>query len=173
MNNPPIRFCGFDFPYNPETIEISKELLYYEMPQNYDKGTVLKSGVMARKITGRGAFVGRDCFDKYNELMSVFINSEIGVLNIYEINPILAKFTKLNLCLQPSPNCIEYEFAFVEDVSSYEVLSDIDKVHIVKEFENLWSIANIYNLTVDELYKLNPQIKIINNIQVGERLVVL
>lgn len=173
MNNPPIRFCGFDFPYNPESIQINKQLLYYEIPQIFENGTVLKNGVMARTIKGKGNFIGRNCIDKYNELMQFFILNESGVLSINQINPILAKFVKLNLCLLPAPNCIEYEFEFVEDVSGYTQIEDVDKIHIVRYGENLWSIASLYNTSVNKLLKLNPQIKRANDIKAFERLIVV
>ena len=173
MNNPPIRYCGYEFPYNPESIEITKNMLYFEMPENLEKGTLLKKGIKARKITGKGAFFGNSCIKDYNELMEFFIHCESGILNISGLTPMFAKLTKLNLMMQPSPNCIEYKFEFIEDVSCYDIIADISKYHIVKNQENLWSIANLYSMSVDELYRLNPHIKIVNQLSVGERLTVI
>ncbi len=166
MNNPYMRFCNFSFPYNPTTLSINKELSYEEVPNNYNSSILLNNGQKARRVSGSGAFIGENCTENYNVLLSFLNKHTSGILNIYNTKPFYATLVKLNLTLNSTPNCIEYEFLFIEN---FQNISDqnIEFLYVLEENETIWDVAIKFNKSVHEIYLLNPQIKIINEIGGG------
>jgi LysM repeat protein len=75
---------------------------------------------------------------------------------------------------------VSYAFEFVEDESrpltsgaavstgSNSGQTGSSRTYTVKKGDSLWRIAKMYNLTLNQIIKLNPQIKNPNLIYVGQ-----
>ena len=87
-----------------------------------------------------------------------------------------AYFVKLELSQEPTADYVAYSFEFWEDTRRYSQAQQspsqpaavTPQFHTVVSGESVWSIAEKYSTTVSSIAALNPSLKNINLIYVGQ-----
>lgn len=157
----PMSYKDYVWPYNPETIKIehAKNIGTFKIPYS---GNVLQNlGEKGRTVTGSGHFTGSGSTDEFKKLAAVFSLLGSGQLSLPGVSPFTAVFSSLTMKGAAKPNCIGYEFIFLEDFSSADKnASGADSAsYVCKGGENLWDIAAKYETSVDKLVELNQEIE--------------
>lgn len=169
----PMSYRNYVWPYNPETIKIehAKNIGTFKIPYS---GNVLQNlGEKGRTVTGSGHFTGSGSTDEFKKLAAVFSVSGSGQLSLPGVSPFTAVFSSLTMKDAVKPNCIGYEFTFLEDLSSADKTeSSTDSAsYICKGGESLWDIAAKYETSVDKLVELNQGIEWPCNLEKGENVI--
>lgn len=153
-----MRFGGFEWKHNPLSVQLlhSNTLIKYNLRS---RGTYADSlGRGLRVVKGKGEFAGEDCIAKYKELAEVFAKGQKALLSIPFETPFYAYFTELVLVAQPSPDFCEYTFEFTEAQTSSQ--KKALQVYIPQdEGETLFDVAYKFNVSVDRLVEINPQLR--------------
>jgi len=189
MNLSPMRYKDFVWPHNPESYRISFARHMAVSPVPYGAEYMQGLTMAHRTMTGQGAFYGRNAYDSFKALATVFYDKTPGQL----IHPVWqtarAWFVELALAQEPQTDFVTYTFAFWEDDGLYkaaltpaaagaqtedrgqrtEGTAAEAQYHTVKKGETLSGIARDYGTTLSAIIALNPQIKNPNLIYVGDR----
>lgn len=152
-----IRFKGFEWEHNPETLSVINEDNINEYKLLSGISVTVKNSSKCRVVKGKGKLAGYDCLDKFNELLKLRSDSESGILTLPRQKPFYAFFKKLELLCEPCEDVITYSFEFVED-SKRNYTVDEKIYHRVESGETLWDIAYSYSKDINVLVELNPQI---------------
>ena len=184
-----MRYKNDVWPHNPRvyTIEYRREVVARKVP--FGRYCLQDLGPTRRVMKGEGEFVGQGAYDEFKKLASVFYGEGPGLL----VHPVWqaakAYFAALSLKQKPRADYVSYSFEFWECYDGYqEGLKEIVRetvgtgstgigsaagsgmaYHTVIVGETLWSISLLYGTTVENLVKLNPQIKNPNLIYPGEQ----
>ena len=184
-----MRYKNYVWPHNPRvyTIEYRREVVARKVP--FGRYCLQDLGPTRRVMKGEGEFVGQGAYDEFKKLASVFYGEGPGLL----VHPVWqsakAYFTALSLKQEPRADYVSYTFEFWECYDGcQEGLREIAgetggtgntvggnsvesgaAYHTVIVGETLWSISLLYGTTVENLVKLNPQIKNPNLIYPGEQ----
>ena len=194
MRLTPMRYKDYTWPHNPEVyqVECRREVAALKVPFG---GYVLQDlGRTYRILQGEGEFAGPRAYEQYKELEQVFLQGGSGVL----VHPVWktagAYFVSLELTEEPLPDYVRYRFTFWEDTHAYseglvrrtdqeaEEAAYNDRVfapaqpetvtYTVKKGDTLWGIAGKFGVGLQELIRVNPQIRNPNLIYVGDRVVI-
>ena len=177
-----MRYKGFTWPNNPSDYSITyeRQTALHKVPMG---AYVMEDmGRTCRVMRGTGVFYGKDAYNTFKKLATVFYENGPGVL----YHPIWmtsnAYFTELKLLQEPMEDYVVYSFAFREGFSGYGGMVKLTSAaaptpapaataqyHTVVRGDSLWRIGNQYGLTVAELLKLNPEISNPNLIRVGQK----
>lgn len=176
MNLTPMSYKDYVWPYNPETVKIerAKNIGNFKIPYS---GSVLQNlGENGRAVSGSGRFTGSGCADEFKRLTSVFSLSGTGQLRLPGVSPFQAVFSSLTMKGEAKPDCIGYEFVFLEDSSSSAAeesrVNDTESC-VCAEGETLWDIADTYGVSVDTLLALNPGIEWPGDLKAGQKVVLV
>lgn len=179
----PMRFKNFIWPHNPRVYSITYErkMAVHKVP--FGRHHLQSLGQTRRVLRGEGEFVGEKAYETFSQLATVFYEETPGVL----VHPVwvttTAWFVNLKLMQEPRPDYVRYSFEFWEVIGEDSVsLSarssgaaagvnlEMETVwHIVVQGDTLWALALEYDTTVDELVKLNPDIRNPNLIYPGQK----
>lgn len=154
----PMRFCGYTWKYNPHTIKIlsKKEIKENKIP--FSDSVIQNFGRIARVIKGEGCIFGSDCFARYDELWRIYSSNKRGILSVPDFAVMEAEFVSLEIIGEPTDKLIKYSFVFTE-IMNTKRNRFIHTEHITKSAENFFTIANLYDISVDRLMTLNPEHK--------------
>ena len=180
-----MRYKTFVWPHNPRvyTIDYTRKLAEAEVP--YGRYLLQDMGFTRRILRGQGEFVGPGAYETFRKLAGVFYHAGPGTL----VHPVWqtasAYFTALSLRQEPRADYVRYSFEFREEYGGYETgLKETASPqggsgggaaqaeglwHTVARGETLWGIAAQYGANLNEVIRLNPQLKSPNIIMVGER----
>lgn len=172
MNLAAMSYKDYVWPVNPETIQIGRTRYAAEFQIPQGPGTVQENGSAPRKVTGGGRFTGSGSADEFSRLSAVFAEGGSGTLRLPGAAPFQAVFTSLVMKGQARPNCVGYEFAFLEDPYAATEETGETQVYVCTGGETLWDVANRYGTDVDALRAANPQIEWPNALAAGERVTV-
>lgn len=183
LNLTPMRYKDYIWPHNPRVYTIDYERVIAEHKVPYGLYHLQDLGRGHRVMRGEGEFVGPDAYAQFGALANVFYSQGPGAL----IHPLWqtanAYFVELSLKQEPRPDYVSYSFAFWEDLGYYDTALGKEEsaerseqgtgesgqfVHTVVKGDTLWAIAKEYDVTVEQLLQLNPQIKNPNLIRVGQ-----
>ena len=185
-NLQPMRYKNYVWPHNPSSYSITyrRTVVVQKVPYGYY--TMENLGQEHRVMRGSGAFVGKDAYEEFKRLATVFYTGGEGVL----VHPCWQSahvyFVGLSLTQAPQPDYVEYSFEFWEGCDRYDtVLREVsarsqtgtaaagstagEKWHTVRKGETLWGIARSYGTTVNRLLEQNRSIKNPNLIYVGQK----
>ena len=160
-----MRYKDYTWEHNPKTLKVSLSDNLTEQKLAGSRSLVRYSGRGARKISGEGQLCGDDCLHEFSRLLSLQYQSSSGILSLPDTKPFYAFFSGIKLLCEPSPKVISYAFEFVEDTS--RPLKSETAFHIVEDGETLWDISYIYGVPVEELVKLNPDVRRVDELEEG------
>ena len=110
-----MRFKDYTWPHNPEvyTVENRRRVAVHQVP--FGRCVPQELGGSYRVFRGEGAFVGRDAYEQFKELETVFQSEGPGQLihPVWQARP--AYFVSLRLTEEPVPEYVRYSFEFWED----------------------------------------------------------
>lgn len=110
--------------------------------------------------------MGSNSIDQYNTLLDVFNSKEIGLLYLPKIKPFYTYFSKLSMTGEAGPLSIFYSFQFIScnpnySYSSYYLQSQnqtTPNIYTAKSGDSLYSIANKFNISIDDILSKNKSI---------------
>ncbi len=173
MNNVPMRFKDFEFLVNPQKIEIKAAANLKQIAVPFDSFELQEFGVMPLVVSGQGELVGKNSKQDFERLLALFLRGGAGPLFISGTQPMMAIMTKLVKSLDSFEDMISYSFEFVQ-VPQKQVLSqDFERYHTITDKENLWKVANLYDVPVEEILEKNEYISNPWDVKNGDRVRVL
>ncbi len=152
-----MRFAGFEWRYNPLTLKITHELSHSKRVLPTKGEVIAEPRVKVKVISGKGELAGADCLEQYKEIERIFRLGRKGVLTLPGRAPVYAYFTKLSAEATDTPELIVYNFEFAEANTQESVVKPM--YHIGNGWDNLYSIAYEYGVSIEELVELNTWIK--------------
>lgn len=153
----PMRFMGYEWHHNPREISFECAKTVAERLVPYDESQIQQTGRKNMVINGTGELYGEDCVEQFKALLELFKKGGTGVLAIENFEPVFAVFESVKILGTPRENVLTYGFAFREVMEEKE--SGKSSFHTACDGENLWDISYKYGVVIDELVRLNPQIK--------------
>jgi hypothetical protein len=166
-------FKNYVWLFNPQNIRIEYTRNVKEIPLPGSGSTLQDFGFGKRVVTGKGELIGKNCMEEFGRLAAIFAEEGAGTLQLPGTAPFEAVFSELKMIGEAQPDCVRYEFVFLEEnlASSGESSVLKDGIYICKGGESLWSVANRYGTTVDQLRALNPMIQWPNGLEAGQKVV--
>ena len=162
-----IRFKGFELEHNPETLQITSQKNISLQSVVGAKSVISETGDNSRVISGEGKIYGENCIYKYIRLFKLKEEIGSGILSLPNIKPFYAYFSTLEFSADPTPELITYKFVFREDSSKQKDIVIPEKYYNAQSGEDLWDISHKFNVPVETLVSLNPDIKRVNEIEEG------
>lgn len=149
-----LTYRDYVFPTNPKKIEMISDT-------NINTTSIYKENSIVENISVKPVVIkcsgelfedeGRECCDK----MQLYLKEQLsGWLFAPEISPIEAFLTSFSYTKGASNNSILYEMVFTENCNDKKTRADIDYT-VCKNSENMFEIANMYDVHVETLMKLN------------------
>ena len=168
MNLAPMSFGSYVWPRNPETVkaERARNAVQFRVPGG--TGVVQAESSAPRRVSGSGRLTGGGCMEEFARL-SAALSGGSGTLCLPGMKPFAAVCVSLAMKGVPRPNCVEYEFTFLEDASAAGSGTAAAETYVCEGGENIWEIANRYGADADALRAANPQIEWLNALEAGER----
>lgn len=163
-----IRYKGFEWEHNPESLSVIHSDNINEQKLFSGKSVLRKLSAKCRVIKGRGKLSGYDCLEQFNRLLKLQSEPSSGILTLPEEKPFYAYFKKLELICEPVDNEVTYSFEFIEDSVRNTVIKE-KYFHTVSDGETLWDISYIYGVDIDTLVELNPEIMRVDELTAGSR----
>ena len=193
MELTPMQYKTYVWPHNPRTytIRYTRQMAVHKVP--FGRYAMQDLGLTKRIMEGEGEFYGPDAYEEFKKLASVFYQNGPGRL----VHPVWQSssvyFVHLALMQEPQKDYVRYTFTFWENEDRYRpgltagrtwsrasVSAGISparmqaessaQYYTVQPGETLWSVAQHWDLTGEELLSYNPQIKNPNQNAVGQRL---
>lgn len=165
--NSNIRFKGYVLEHNPETLVISSRKNLSDQKTVGAKNIIRETGDNSRVVTGEGKIHGADCIYKFMKLFKLKEESDSAVLSIPGVKPFYAFFSSLEFSADPTPELISYKFVFREDCSEHGTMLIPEKYYAAAEGKDLWDIAYKFDVPVETLIELNPDIMRANELEEG------
>ena len=190
----PMRYKDYIWPYNPATYSITyeRQVAVHKIP--FGRYCMQDLGMGCRVMRGQGEFSGKDAYEEFKKLATVFYSEGPGLLihPLWQISN--AYFTALKLEQEPLPDYIRYSFEFRERYDGYQetltssavssanssggtgdaspALPGQENTYTVVSGDTLWSVAKRYGVALENLLQANPGIKNPNLIHPGDKVVI-
>lgn len=167
MKLQPMRFDGYTWHHNPKNLSITSKKHIVTLHPPFSEPDAKEFGDGLKIISGEGELFGEDCLLQFGELKTLFEKGGRGVLSIPKTLTVYAYFEKLEFIGEPRENVLSYAFSFKE--ARNESLSGEDRMyHQAEEGETLWDIAYRFDEPIETLVTLNPQIRLLDELEKGE-----
>ncbi len=164
-------YKDYVWPLNPEKLQIEHARNIRKIPIPFSGSVLQDLGCEQRVVTGKGEFIGSTCIAEFNRLAAVFSKEGSGTLRLPGTVPFPAIFFSLKMVGEAKPDCVFYEFTFLEESGSAENGAMNGGSYLCEGGESLWTLANLYHTTVDTLKSLNPLIEWPNCLETGQKVV--
>ena len=188
MNLAPMQYKDYIWPHNPEIYTITFRRKVAAAKVQFGRYGMQDLGLSYRVMEGEGVFEGKNAYNEFKKLATVFYQGEPGML----VHPVWqasnAYFVALELMQQPLENYVRYHFEFWETSPMGTTLVRVSgsksggqvsipaakqtRSYTVVNGDTMWGIANRYDVTLTALIDANPQIKNPNYIVVGQQVVI-
>lgn len=169
MKNVPMRFCGYTLHHNPATLKIENIGNIRELDSPCCEPQTEHLGNRLRHISGEGELYGAECIKQYRELCGLFDKGKAGLLSLPHMPALYAYLSELRLIAEPREDVLTFRFAFIESQPPAKDESSIGVYTTQTEGESLWDIGYRFDVPIDVLVTLNPQIMYIDDLDEGER----
>lgn len=169
MKNAPMRFDGFSLHHNPHKLLIEHSGNISELISPCCQPDSVHLGNRLRKISGEGELYGSDCIRQYQALERLHRLQRRGKLLLPHMAPIYAYLKELKLRAEPTEDTLTYSFVFEETQSPRQGAASGDVYVTGEAGESLWDISDHCGVDIEELVRLNPQIKYIDRLRAEER----
>lgn len=153
----PMRFSGYEWHHNPREIKFECDKKINELLAPNAGAIVQDAGRKNMIVKGTGELYGENCLEQFNALLALFKRGGTGVLSIEKITPFFAVFESIKLIGTPKDNVLTYSFVFREVME--EKQSNPPALYTAENGENLWDISYKFSVPIDELIRLNPEVK--------------
>ena len=178
----PMRFKNFVWPHNPRVYSITfeRKMAVHKIP--FGRHRLQSLGQTRRVLKGQGEFAGREAYEEFKRLATVFYGAGPGLLIHPQWQIANAYFTALKLEQEPLPDYVRYSFEFQERFGGYtSQLTALEggkeekrealaaRTCTVAGGDTLWGIAQRYGVALEDLLRANPNIKNPNLVRVGEQ----
>lgn len=190
----PMRYKDYIWPHNPATYSITyeRQVAVHKIP--FGRYCMQDLGMGCRVMRGQGEFSGKDAYEEFKKLATVFYSEGPGLLihPLWQISN--AYFTALKLEQEPLPDYIRYSFEFRERYDGYQetltssavssanssggtgdaspALPGQENTYTVVSGDTLWGVAKRYGVALENLLQANPGIKNPNLIHPGDKVVI-
>lgn len=163
-----LRFASVSLSHNPKELKIRRKT-------RLDSAKLLSGGVKERTsegvagVSGRGELFGENCKDDLETLMKLFVLRKSAVLSVPYLGAMRAVLTELSVAAEPRAGYIAVDFEFTAVPS--ENVPEVKCEPYIKAYshDKMWNIAYRTGTDVNELVRLNPHIRFIDDIDEGER----
>lgn len=147
-------YKGVVFNVNPSGIKISMKKSVSRRTVPFGTSRAQEISTMPVVISGTGAFMGSNAFEKAQELMRVFDDKGSAYLFLPDAIVMKAYFNSLDISYDAAKNRVDYVFEFTRD---YNGRSNVYNPGFTraKHGENLYDIANRCNVSTDNLFISN------------------
>jgi hypothetical protein len=147
-------YKGLIFDVNPTSVktEFSKSIAKKKILFKSSKSQEMCFNPV--KISGSGKLIGDKAKEQAHNLMRIFKSKGSAYLFVPELPPIKAYLSELNISFNSAQNCIDYDFAFIEDSEDKDYLKDFAYTYAF-EGENLYDISNRTEISVENLFEYN------------------
>ena len=169
MRNVAMRFCGFTFHHNPATLKIESAGNIRELESPCCEPHSEHLGNRLRRISGEGELYGADCIAQFRQLQRLFEKGTAGLLSLPHMPAMSAYLRELQMTAQPKENVLGYRFVFIEAQPRDNGGNLPEYYETIVPDESLWDISYRYQVPIEELVRLNPQIRYIDDLDAGER----
>lgn len=163
-----MRFCGHTWHHNPKSLEISSGKKVVELQLPFADDVITNFGEKPVVIKGVAELYGEDCLFQYEQLKRIYEKGECSVLCLPKLPPFYACFESLTLLATSKKDVLTYSFKF-RQVHTQKSRGDEHEFVTVQNGETLFHISNEYDVKVEKLAELNPQIMFVNELKAGER----
>lgn len=167
--NSMVRFKGYSLEHNPEKLSITSQKNLSRQNVLGAKSVVGETGDNERVVTGVGKIHGENCIYRFMKLFRLKEQSGSGILSLPGIKPFYAFFVSLEFAADPTPELITYKFVFREDCARQSKLAIPERYYTTEQNEDLWDVSYKFNVPVETLAALNPEIKRANDVSEGTR----
>lgn len=166
-----MRYKTFTWPNDPRTYTLSceRQTAVHKIPMG---GFVVQElGRTGTVMRGEGEFFGSNAYESFRQLLQVFQTPGEGLL----VHPLWqttrAYFTELRLTQEPRADYVAYAFTFCEGTGggSGGVTAASSGYYVMREADSLWSVAQRYALTMQQLLAMNPEIANPNRVRAGQK----
>ncbi len=137
-----MRFKAFEWPVNPENVEVAHLLG--------------EGGGMVRLVRGDGLFYGRDAERYFADLAGLVKDSSPGSLYLPGVGYFEAVLKRVSLLGEPGEKAVRYSFEFCEASPARE---EGEGYYFPDEDTSLWEIAGLFDMKIDAMVSLNPEIR--------------
>ncbi|MEG0894296.1 MAG: DNA circularization N-terminal domain-containing protein [Oscillospiraceae bacterium] len=108
-----IKFNGYEFLINPETILIKHSRNYAQFSSVLSGSIVQNLGTNATVFQAEGCFYGNDCYMQYQNLLAKLNGTGEGILYVPNIIPFKAILCNLEVTANSAPNLLCYKIKFI------------------------------------------------------------
>ena len=165
-----MKFKDFSFPQNPALIRVEEARTIKEKCIPLSVTSLWDLGKKRRRVFGKGTFEGEDCVKVWQELQRIYTEGGNGFLSVPGFPSFVAILDSLQLIGPATDGCVQYSFSFTEVLSSSEWTGARDCK--AEEGESLWDYADRYHRSIESLIAANPDIRDIEALTAGEKVVV-
>jgi len=171
MNHCKMRFKGFEFSVNPTDVTVKCEAMTNSVAVPLSEHIIQELGFYPKRIDGKGVFAADGYAEKYAELENIFKQGGKGDLLISGCEPIKAVMTKLEMHSEGGRRGIEYSFGFIQ-VPDFKKSDSRKRTYIAGKNENLFNIAAEFDVEIERLLKLNPNISAPFDVKEGDEVII-
>ena len=110
-----MRYKNFVWPHNPRvySIEFERTMALHKLP--FGRYAMQNLGLTRRVMRGEGEFQGKDAYETFKKLATVFYEETPGTLAHPLWDTTTAWLVDLRLEQEPRPDYVKYSFTFWED----------------------------------------------------------
>ena len=170
MSLAPMSYGGFVWPANPQAVRVERARVTAELKVPGAASAVQENGTAPRRVSGSGRFAGPGCGDDFSRLCAAFDAGGSSMLRLPGMGALPAVFASLSMKGEPKPDCVGYEFMFLEDAAAEAAPEP--QTYVCSGGETLWDVANRYGTDADALLAANPQIEWPNALEAGRAVTV-
>ncbi len=149
-----LKYKEFEFPVNPDSIEISSSSNCSSKPVFGGNSNVENVSVNPIIVSGNGEFFGESAREYCACLQNLLKRKESGWLFVPSSPPVKAYFTEFKFSRNTKRNSISYFFVFTEECSDRKS-ERLFKYTYAEKDENAFELANRCNVSVNDIMRLN------------------
>ena len=161
-------YGGYTWPHNPRRLSMKLARRIHVMESGLGSDVLQDIGEQVRMVEGEGEFFGENAHADFYALRARFEQGGALLLSLPGFTPFMARFKELRFTEQAGPQIVSYAFAFIEDRRQSGLAGQATTVHTVLAGENLWTIALLYSLPIEQLLSLNATLRDPFDVRVGQ-----
>lgn len=169
MRNSLMRFDGVFLSHDPKTLKISVQNDVNTQRLLTGLSLTLDTLEGVRAISGTGELFGERCTEDFKKLKDAYTKRRAAVLAVPYMGASRAVLSKLEFTGGSKAGFMGVEFRFELVHGASHAAIKRAPVHIAEEGEDMWDIAYREGVSIEELVRLNPHIRYINELDEGER----